>query len=154
MWTTRVIQPLPASVSPTLETRFASSPQLSGYSSESGHYPRHARAEVALHLVLPDPHDAPATAPKPREVCAVAGPVSLDLPTPEWRQVEGPQRISEAMPEVAVDEDRDSMLGKHDVWATGQRTVVLNESETEVAKRGTHRSLWSGIPPAHAGHAV
>ena len=57
-----------------------------------------------------------------------------------------------AMPEATVNEDRETIAAKNDVWSSGKIGRVEPETMTSRVERAAHQSLRRGVLPSDARH--
>lgn len=85
-------------------------------------------------------------------VAAIPKHVSLDLEFPLLGELVAPLPEPPAMPEPAVDEDREPRRPEDDVGAARQVLAVRLKLQASFQESGGDRSLWSGIAATNAGH--
>jgi hypothetical protein len=78
--------------------------------------------------MLPQANDSPAHAPELSEIACVSRTISGDFGLPELGDTVPPRWESEAVPEVAVHENRQSCAPKDHVGAAGKRSYVFHEA--------------------------
>jgi hypothetical protein len=115
-----------------------------------------ARRLVGI-VVLPDPQDCPARGDESSVICAIALDVSLQLLPPilaVGHRLKSMHRA--AMPEAAVDEDRDASPTEHQVGpdtpAVEVEPAILSIAKTSRMYRGAQQALRSRVGAAIGFH--
>jgi hypothetical protein len=70
---------------------------------------------AVLRLMLPDAANFPSSPLEPSEVPLIACPIGAKLISPKVRQLVLPRGQTPAMPEVAIDKNRDAMPAENDI---------------------------------------
>ena len=104
--------------------------------------------------VLPDADDFPALAAELAVDSVVTGPVVLALFVPELLVgFRSSVAVGAAVPETAVDKDRDLLLGKGEVRLSGQRKMPSPAGEVIPLQQDEQGQLSLDIaPPSNQGH--
>jgi len=113
-----------------------------------------AGIRVSLHLVFPNPYDAPSTSTKQAEVPSVPSTVLLDLLAPERLEGRAPKREAPPVPEIAVDEDRDLHSWENEIRPTGQILRVLAIPEPPTVRDPANGQLRGRIFAPYPRHRV
>ena len=102
--------------------------------------------------MLPDAEDLPAVAPELREVPRVARAVPGDLFAPEGLELDLPAPEPPAVPEVAVEEDRDLAVPEDDVRPPREALHVPREVDPPPPERPEHLGLDRRVRPPDPRH--
>jgi hypothetical protein len=119
--------------------------QLDGYTPQ-------ASENIGFYLVLPDSDDAPTRASEAAEISLVAPAVSLNLVFPKLRDLVLPTRVAKTVPEIAVDEHSQFVLGEDQVWTSCKRPDVPAESIASQAQLTGNQQFDVGPFMANTGH--
>ena len=107
-------------------------------------------------LVLPHANDRPARFRELAVGVVVTLPVARDLRTPEaFIDLGRAQMLGTAVPEAAIEEDRDLGAGEYDIGRTAQRRDrpgIHPVTQTESVYRRAQCTLWPGIATAVGLH--
>jgi hypothetical protein len=114
----------------------------------------HASFKVVFDFMLPYPEDSPSALPQSTEVPLIAFSVLLYLFLPEGRQLVPPKGKSESMPEVAIDENRNTMAREHNVWFPRQIGDMFSKTVAASMKLATKNALNVCIAISHPRHTV
>lgn len=107
--------------------------------------------------MLPEPHDPPTRIGEPGVRVGVAGDIACDLswPVVGIRAERPPAVFRAAVPEAAVDEDRDALASEHDVRAStqfGLRGEINSVAPSMRVQETTHSELGRGVTAAVGLH--
>jgi hypothetical protein len=84
--------------------------------------------------MLPKPEYFPIRGSETTEIPLVAFPVSTQLDSPKIGQFVFPRWQTPAMPEVSIDEYRQSFCREYDIGRTRQFPIILAESKASSSK--------------------
>jgi hypothetical protein len=123
--------------------------------SDRGPDPPHDGVRRLEDLVLPHAADSPAEILQSLRLSAVPPAVLDKLPGPEFlRTARADIVIGTAMPEAAVNEDRNARAGENDVGPAGGRCRVHPVPESRSPKQPPKRYLRGRVPASNARHLL
>lgn len=112
------------------------------------------RAQALLQRALPKHLDGPARAPQSFLSLPITSNVRIELCLPKLPVRSRPVRSATPvpMPETAVNEDRCSIPGQHNVRMTGKASYVKAKAKAGPEQGSTDTQLGFCVPPANLGH--
>lgn len=110
--------------------------------------------QVFLNVVLPEAHHTPTVPSKPCEIITISLSIFLDFGDPKRRKVPLPLGETVAMPEIAVDKNRQCVSRKNNIGSPGQRRDVLSKTPAAPEQLRAHQCLEVSISIPDTAHAV